>query len=327
MFGPARAVASRRGFPMLVGVSPTESSPSATPEVRLPDFLAIGAMKCGTTTLYRDLLGQPGLYLPDKESNALLAADPAAALARLTAGAPADGLTGEVCPDYTKPGLDLRAAAAARQLYAGRRAPRLIFLAREPIARLLSHHHFISTQQGAGNPGGMTRDLAASLRDFPELIETSRYAARLAPWVEAFGRESLLVLRFEDYIADRAGTLGRIAAFIGHPGFAAARIEARRVYNAGVARPVATPGWRRVLGHTFYRRWVRPLLPIGLRDHLRDRLLPKAPPRPSPPDREWLRELAESLKPDVAALSRLLGQDEPLWDLDRAVETLAAGEP
>lgn len=311
---------------MLDGVPPMESSPPAPPEVRLPDFLAIGAMKSGTTTLYRDLLGQPGLHLPDKESNALLAPDPAGACARLFAAAPSGALTGEVCPDYTKPDLDERAAAAARALYAGRRPPRLIFLAREPVARLLSHHHFISTQRGAGNPGGMTPDLEASLRDFPELVETSRYAARLRPWIEAFGREALLALRFEDYIADRAGTLERIAAFLGHPGIAGARVEAGRAHNRGASRPVATPGWRRILGNPLYRRWVRPLLPIGLRDRLRDRLLPKAPPRSSPPDPDTLRRLAAILQPDAAALGRLMGLDGPPWDLDRAVERLASGE-
>jgi hypothetical protein len=296
----------------------------SVPDFRLPDFLAIGAMKCGTTTLYRDLLALPGLFLPDKESNALFAPDPSLELARLFRRARPGQLVGEVCPDYTKLALDIRAAESARRLYLNRRPPRLIFLAREPIARLLSHHHFISTQHGDANPGGMTSDLAASLRDFPELVETSRYAARLRPWIDAFGLESLLVVRFEDYIADRAGTIAHLAEFLGLPPVAAPSIETEKVFNPGESRPVATPGWRKILRHPAYRRLVRPLLPPSLREKLRAGLLSKSPPKPVPPAPETLRALAGVLKPDTEELSRMLGADGPLWDLDEAAENLAS---
>lgn len=306
------------------GVPDAMPPQSSSPNVRLPDFLAIGAMKSGTTTLYRDLHALPGVFLPDKESNALLTPDPAAELNRLFRRARRGQLTGEVCPDYTKPVQDFRAAESAGRLYVNRRPPRLIFLAREPISRLLSHHHFISTQHGDANPGGMTSDLEASLRDFPELVETSRYAARLRPWIEAFGRDSLFVFRFEDYIADRVGVIARISAFLGLPPVAIPAFEAQQVFNPGELRPVATAGWRKILRHPAYRRLVRPLLPPKLRDQLRAGLLPKSPPKSPPPSWETLHALAEALKPDAAKLSHLLGVDGPLWDLDAAAKTLSS---
>jgi hypothetical protein len=33
---------------------------------RLPDFLIIGAMKAGTTSLYRDLLTNPAVFFPGR---------------------------------------------------------------------------------------------------------------------------------------------------------------------------------------------------------------------------------------------------------------------
>jgi hypothetical protein len=280
----------------------------------------LGAMKCGTTTLYHDLLALPGVRLPDKESNALLAADPERVLAQLFAGAGPGEVIGEVCPDYTKPGLGDRALAAARRLFASHQPPKLIYLVREPIARLLSHHHFVSTQHGEANPGGMTADLAASLRDFPELVATSCYAARLGPWLDAFGRETVKVIRFEDYVADRVGTLADLADFLGLGHAHIGEIDTGRVHNAGDSRPVATPGWRRVLRQPLYRQWLRPLLPRGLRDRLRAWLLPKPPPRPAPPGPETLAALAEIFQPDVEMLSHLIGADRPLWDLGAVVK-------
>lgn len=275
-------------------------------------------MKCGTTTLFHDLRGQPGLFLPEKESNALLAGEPAAALAALFSKAPPNRLAGEVCPDYTKPASGDRAAAAARDLHGSRRSPRLICLVREPVARLISHHYFISSQHGAANPGGMTADIEASLRDFPELVETSRYAARLAPWIEAFGRDAVKVIRFEDYVADRVGTMAKLLDFLGAAGFSSGSIRPDRIHNPGDLRPVATPCWRRVLSQSWYRRCLRPFLSLEMRDRLRNWLLPKPPPRPAPPKPETIRWLVEVLRPDVEALGELMGRTGPPWDLDAA---------
>jgi len=281
-------------------------------------------MKSGTTTLYRDLLDIPGLYLPDKESNALLKTDPAMSFRKLLDKVKIDHQVGEVCPDYTKPVLDERAARAAKILYSGRQPPRLIFLAREPIARLLSHHHFISTQYGDANPGGMTSDLLASLRDFPELVETSRYSARLRPWIDAFGVSMVKIVRFEDYIADREGILSMIAEFIGLAGSSTVGTDKTKAFNLGDSRPVATPGWRKVLNHPFYRRFFRPLLTLAMRDRLRSWFLPKSPLKPKPPSIETLQLLAETFKPDVAELSGMAGMKTPLWDLDLAAKQLSS---
>ncbi len=309
---------------MLFPVPPV-SPPSSSAAAPLPDFLVIGAMKAGTTTLYHDLRSQPGVFLPDKESNALLADDPGAACARLfgpaaSTGGGTDVLRGEVCPDYTKPGPEERALAAAAALYGDRSAPKLVYLVREPIARLRSHHHFVSTQHGAANPGGMTTDLAASLRDFPELVETSRYATRLRPWVERFGIGSVRVIRFEDYIADRVGTLRELTAWLGLPDFDSAAIRTDTVFNPGDTRPVATPFWRKVMENPLYRRFVRPWLSLEWRDRIRGRLLPKPPPRSGPPSESTRRELVAILRPEVDALAGMIGAAPPFWNLAAEAE-------
>ena len=312
---PQRCKRSQRSYPNRV---PGSLDP------RLPDFLVIGAMKAGTTTLYRDLRQQPAVFLPDKETNALLADDPAKPFSEMAV--PVDGgmQFGEVCPDYTKPGLGEQAAKIAAELYQDHRPPRLVYLVREPLARLRSHHYFLSSQQGGANPGGMTADIEASLRDFPELVETSCYASRLQPWLDAFGSDSVLVLRFEDYVAKRTDTLDRILAFVGvRPN----RVESPNQpghFNPSDSRPIATPGWHRFRKHPLYRKLIRPCLSLETRDRIRSWLLPKPPPPPAPPSEETLDRLKRELQPEVEAISRIAGTPKPLWDLDDVIASIRA---
>lgn len=287
------------------------------PGFRLPDFLVIGAMKCGTTSLYHDLRSWPGLCLAEKEMNALLHDSAAVRYAEAFRGAGAGQLLGDVSPDYAKRPESDGVAARAKALLAGRPV-RLIYLVREPLSRLVSHHAFLSTQQGRARQG-MPRGIEEALAAFPSLVDYSRYAWQLEPWVEAFGSEALLVLRFEDYVADRAETLRKVAGFLGQD-FDGLPSPSGRVHNPTAGRPVATPGWRRLLDAGLYRRWIRPWFTPEARDRLRHWLLPKAPGRPPPPNRATVARLLPTLKADGEALRLLLGRERPLWDLDSALE-------
>jgi len=296
----------------------TDPLSSTQPTSALADFLVLGAMKAGTTTLYHDLRTQPDIYLPDKEGNALLDEHPLVTYRQLFDRAAPGQLRGEVCPDYSKPDSDQQAADQAKKLYADREPPKLIYLVREPIARLLSHHYFISTQHGDANPDGMTDDLEKSLRDFPELLDTSRYASRLQPWLDAFGAGQIRIVRFEDYVADRNATVSDLAGFLGLENFSPQNIRQEQVHNASTSRPVATPFWRRIMHNSWYRKCLRPLLSLEMRDRLRHSLLPGPPARPAPPSKEIIARLAGELRPEVAAISEIAGcaKGEMLWDLN-----------
>lgn len=76
--------------------------------MRRPDFLIIGAMKAGTTTLYRDLVDHPNIFLPEqKEPNTLVmyGSDMRRIIddyASLFARSPQDAICGEASTAYTK---------------------------------------------------------------------------------------------------------------------------------------------------------------------------------------------------------------------------------
>ncbi|MCF6313094.1 MAG: sulfotransferase [Verrucomicrobiales bacterium] len=276
-----------------------------------PDFLVIGAMKCGTTSLYHDLLSHPDIFLPDKESNLLLSTDPASAYASAYQKSTAHQICGEVCPDYSKLPDFPNPVPAAKALFPDT-APRILYLVREPLARTLSHHRFVSSRRDT-RFATMPADINRCLHDHPELIHYSRYAMQLRPWIEAFGKNSIQVIRFEDYIENRQSTLHQITRFLDLPDLPT---TPTKIHNATQSRPILTPTWQRFITHNFYRRILRPLIPSNLREKLRQLVLPKADPSYIPPTAATQQKLIDQLRDDAAELQQLLERDSPLWQLD-----------
>ena len=83
-------------------------------------------------------------------------------------------------------------------------------------------------------------------------------------WIEAFGRDAVFCLAFEDYVADRHATARRVAGFVGldperlpqRPGVSNPRGSQRAARSALVAAAA---------GSRFYRETLRGTLPPGLR--------------------------------------------------------------
>lgn len=280
--------------------------------MRLADFLIIGAQKSGTTSLYRDLEANPEVYFPmDKEphdlaSDAVLTEAGRAAYAAHFAGARADQRCGEASTGYTKrPTFEGVAERALRVLGP---AARLVYVVRNPITRAISHHHFKV-------PGGQIPvDVNRAVREDETLLAYGRYAYQLEPWLEAFGRERLMVVPFERYITERAAVVDEISAFLG----VAPRgdlVHAEKVYNKGDERVLVRGIWR-LNQHPVYRRVIRPLMPRALKDRLKRRMLPKTTPRPEPPTRETVDWMIEQVAEDADRLASIMGTSGPVWDFE-----------
>lgn len=273
-----------------------------------PDFLVIGAQKCGTTTLYEDLRAHPAIRIPEKESAWLLDHDVTTADGRAAYGAafgprPPGVLVGEVATDYAMlPAIDAvsRARLVSDSL-------RIIYIVRNPIDRVISHHHHrLSEQQAPAN-------IEDALEQCPDLVDNSRYATQVAPWIDAYGRERVHVVRFEDYVANRQREVGRLHEFLGLDQVPLARPE--QAHNVAATKRVAVGRWRSFYRSRLYQRALRRVLPVRVRRFSARLLLPKPPPRPDPPTAETLARLAQELGPEVERLAQLLGT-EPWWRLE-----------
>jgi hypothetical protein len=177
---------------------------------RNPDFLIIGAMKAGTTSLFRWLGRLEDVELPaTKEIHFFFDEE------RWSKGMGwyqsffdnAATVTGEASPGYTDPD---RAVLCASRILETLPDVRLIFLARNPIDRLRSHYrHWV--QRGRER------------RPFPEAatvdspyVTRSMYWRSLQPYMERFTDDQLLIVRFEELIED-GGAWESILSHLGLP--------------------------------------------------------------------------------------------------------------
>ena len=177
----------------------------------LPDFLIVGAMKCGTTTLAVQLAAQEGVFITTPKEPNFFSDDEIWAKGEgwyrsLFASASPGDLKGEASTHYTKrPIYPLALERMASLLH----APRIIYMIRNPVERAVSHYIHEWSQ------GEMGDDPEAAFRTYPELVAYGQYGMQIAPYIEQFGAESVLLTSLEQVKADGPGELERIGVFLG----------------------------------------------------------------------------------------------------------------
>jgi Sulfotransferase domain len=284
----------------------------------LPDFLVIGAMKAGTTSMYLDLSQHTSVFFPTlKEPGNLARADVLtepgrASYASLYRRAKDGQRRGDASTDYAK--LPDVTGVPGRAFTVLGAQTRIVYLVREPVSRAVSHHHHL-VARGQAPP-----NFEAALEAVPGIVEYSCYGRQVEPWIDLFGPGALLVVRLEDYAADRQATFD---AVLGHLSLASSTVDRDDVGNKSSVDPPAQGRSAVVRDNRAYRRLLRPLLPEGARRRLRRALLPTPPPRPDPPRLATVKALVARFEADQERLRRLIAAPGPLWDLGE-VEARAA---
>jgi hypothetical protein len=308
---------------------------------RLPDFVIIGAAKCGTTSLAAVLRAYDDVFVTDPKEPEFFARDDLYAqgldsYGALFAEAPPGALRGEASTLYsTLPFF----AQTPRRLARAVPDARLIYVLREPVRRAYSFYVQLikNYQNGTGR-----RDVPYSFEEavrsgipadarapFDGHIPTepgfvlagSRYLTQIEAYGALFGRERMLFLRFEDLAADMEATAGRVRAFLGLP---------------PSTRPAGEEGKVNVTAHHFRRlgeaqavdrlkRAAGPLssavdlLPRGARRLLRRQVAGRLADKgarafePAPMTEAMRAELGRELLADRPALEAATGLDLSAW--------------
>ena len=178
---------------------------------KLPDFIIIGAMKSATSTLHNQLSAQPGIFMSTPKEPNFFSDDEIYNQSldwytALFSDADTEQICGESSTHYTKlpdyPETIQRLKAAIPQ-------PKLIYVMRHPIDRLVSHY------MHQWSEGVISCDINQAIDRYPELIDYSCYGMQITPYFEAFGSKSVLPLFFEGLKANKNKTLNRVGEFIG----------------------------------------------------------------------------------------------------------------
>ncbi|WP_084191335.1 sulfotransferase family protein [Algiphilus aromaticivorans] len=181
--------------------------------LRYPDFLIVGAMKAGTTTLHADLGLHPSVYTSDlKElaffsSEACLESGNQRLYKRHFEKAASDQICGEASTQYTK--IPQFTGSAERAASIVGPDLKIIYAVREPLDRIVSHyvHEF--------SRGATDLSIDDAVRSDKRYIAFSSYYQQIKPWVGAFGRGNVAIVVFEEYMRNRGRGLRQLCDFLG----------------------------------------------------------------------------------------------------------------
>lgn len=286
---------------------------------RLPDFLIIGAMKAGTTTLWGDLRSHPEVYLPQEKepgnlrSDSVLDLDGTRRYARLFGRAIPKQICGEASTYYTMlpeiKGVPQRAEALCGPNL------KIIYMVRNPIKRALSHHYHSVVA------GDMAADINEAVVRDARLINYGRYAMQLEPWLEVFGKSNIHVIKMEDFFTHRQPKLEQLCRFLGIQPCPQVIAHSQRALNTRDDLVRLGGLTKSISGSVFYRRLFRPLLPQAIRNGVKKAWGRVPQGYSAAPSWRTLELLAEGVRDDCLRLAELLGVRE-LWDLDATVAEL-----
>lgn len=217
-------------------MSKASDPPFAHSEV-LPNFLVVGAMRAGTTTLYQALRSHPSIFMASvKETNFFVFVDGQLDLpltresARvfvsnsvttpneyldLFRGAREAKAIGEVSPSYLfSPG------AAARIRHSLPHA-RIIILLRDPVDRAYSA--YLRRAGASPDPHAFLRIAEEEHRKYEEgqrlthypLIAGSLYSRLLSPYLEQFSPSRMFIRIFESFWNTPQRSMGELYGFLG----------------------------------------------------------------------------------------------------------------
>lgn len=275
---------------------------------RLPDFIVIGAMKSGTTSLYTWLAQQPEVFLPATKEPNFFSRDEvwgrgAPWYSSLFAPAADDQVVGEASVSYTRPD---RGEVAADRIWSLVPGARLIYLVRHPIDRIRSHYRHQVQRRRERRP------FEEAIRDpQSQYVAQSLFYACLKPYVDRFPKDQICVVRMEDLSGDPPTAWLRVLQHLG----LAPRPAPTTAYNVTGEKAGFTRGMLWLWDRGFHRpltRLPRPFRTLGKRLLLRQ-------------DPQYLRLLEESARPvpeglaepvweDIHRLEGWLELDTPLWD-------------
>ncbi|NIN93623.1 MAG: sulfotransferase [Anaerolineae bacterium] len=242
-FGRYRRVIGRYSVPFLVKWTIQWGLRILTSRLRiLPDFIIIGAQRCGTTSLYSYLLEHPSVIPAFKKETLFFSNHFGKGVTWYRCHFPLawhkhyvrrirrqDFITGEASPYYIfHPHVPRRISETVPQA-------RLIALLRNPVDRAYSHYHH-EVKMGLETlpfEDAIEREEERLSMERAKMLEDENYRSfnyqnysylsrgiyvdQLENWTRFFDRDQILVLKSEDFNDDPVATLEQIAEFIDLP--------------------------------------------------------------------------------------------------------------
>jgi len=293
--------------------------------VRMPNFVVIGAPKCGTTSLFYYLKQHPDIYLPVRKELHFFSFP----LLESHSNGPGDKeILSSLCAswdEYKHHYLDVQNEAAIGEVSpsylfyaeAGQRIKsrlggvRIIAILRDPIEKALSQYmHMVrDRRETLSFYDALMAEPERRARDWGDIwmyAESSLYVDKLNHYFSAFGRENVRIILLEEFMSQPQKVMADIYGFLGvSMDFSC---DTSRVYNKGgnpksgvVSEFLARPNVAKTLLKRFIPERIRIPMRLalmewntGVKDGMDDR------------SREYLKSY---FKDDTARLGKMLSRE------------------
>jgi sulfotransferase family protein len=266
-----------------------------------PDFIIIGAMKSATSTLHTQLSLQPSIFMSTPKEPNYFSDDEQYALGdkwyeSLFSNAEKDDLCGESSTHYTKLPDHPHTIERMKQCLDN---PKLIYVMRHPIDRLISHYIHQWTQNV------IKCDINQAIERYDELTAYSCYAMQLEPYFEQFGKENVLPIFTEAIKDSPQEQLQKIANFIGYKGAVSWHGETEP-QNVSRERIRAFPGYDFLVKSKVMTQLRRCLVPPIIRNKIKNNLSMQHRPEISEHQLKYLTTIFDQ---ELSKLSAWLGTE------------------
>lgn len=270
------------------------------------DFIVIGAMKAGTTSLYETLKDHPEIsFSKVKETHFFSkSTDWKKELPKYhELFEKGEGMIyGEASTSYA---FRPQHQNVAEKIYAYNPNMKLIYIVRNPINRSISHymHSFAK---------GYTKlSIDEEVKNNAQIIQVSRYYYQIKPYLELFGREQIYFIDFKDFIKDRQSVLKDLADFLGIDPDPLLQIQEQHA-NPTIGVVKLHPRFGKFI------QWMDPFLklwPERFRLFVKKLIVNKNRVfQEKPKMKEHTKQkIIESIEPEIPKLEKLLDKDLSSW--------------
>ena len=278
-----------------------------------PDFIIIGAMKSATSTIHSQLNLQPGIFMSDPKEPCYFSDDEQYAQGgawydSLFEKAQNNDICGESSTHYTKlPDYPLTIERLSKRL----KSPKLIYVMRHPIDRLISHY----IHQWSQNV--FTCDINQAIDEYEELKAYSCYAMQLEPYIKQFGRDNILPIFNESLRIDSQKQLERIGHFIGYKEPIKWQ-ENTEPQNISHERIREFPGYNWIVESSLMTKLRQNLIPQSFRDKIKGQFRMKDRPEIN---NEHIKTLTAHFDKDLAKLGEWFNVDLNCKNFKETVKT------
>lgn len=178
---------------------------------------------------------------------------------------------------------------------------KLIYIMRHPVKRIISHYSHNVVRSLETDPPEL-----AVVND-PRYVYRSRYAVQIRPYLELFGPDAIMLLTFEEYVADQIGVLQQVARFLGVNADEFQHADTEAKHQTIGEYYLKSPRVEMVVGSDYFQP-LRRIVPDSIRKPIRHRFFSnRLPERP-----EFSEELQSNLwrlvEDDVVAIEALLNR-------------------